>query len=268
MALDWHQSRGGTPVRKLVLYFCLAGLALGQTPQPTDTVLAWKPQTPYMHGASGWPSMPHNLWTNSVLWLTAESPVLNEGATNAQWICYAKNCAGNATQTVVNSQPLRVFTNGVWVLRFDGTDDRIGGVDSFVHNSTNFTISARVDLSEIVGNGQIYSEGSADALSPYLGLRVDAAKTITFQQRVSSSITFGISTTNSFDGVVNIRCVVRDQTNVTISVNGVNQGLGSPTSIGNGGTPVTHYRIGNRLRQATADEYYKGNIHWVEVTKP
>jgi hypothetical protein len=255
-------------VRKLVLYFCLAGAAFGQTPQPTDTVLAWKPQTPYMHGGSGWPSMPHNLWTNSVLWLTAESPVLNAGETNANWICYAKTCTGNATQTVVNSQPLRVFTNGVWVLRFDGTDDRIGEVGSVVHGSTNFTISARVDLSEIVGNGQIYSEGSTSSVGPYLGLRIDEAKTITFHHRAGVGVSYGRSTTNTFDGVVNIRCVVRDQTNVTISVNGVNQGLGSPAALGTGGTPTTHYRIGNRLRQATADEYYKGNIHWVEVTKP
>jgi hypothetical protein len=137
-------------VRKLVLYFCFAGLALGQTPQPTDTVLAWKPQTPYMHGGSGWPSLPHSLWTNSVLWLTEESPVLNEGATNANWICYAKTCEGNATQVDVNNQPTRVLTNGVWVLRFDGTDDGLYPPQSLrsVLISTNWTISVKVNRIE------------------------------------------------------------------------------------------------------------------------
>jgi hypothetical protein len=67
--------------------------------------------------------MPLSLWTNTVFWLTADSPVYNAGATNAEWICYAKTCAGNATQTVLNSQPSRVFTNGLWALSFDGTDD-------------------------------------------------------------------------------------------------------------------------------------------------
>jgi hypothetical protein len=142
MALDRDKSRGGQTVRKLVLYFCFAGLALGQTPQPNDTVLAWKPQTPYMHGESGWPSMSHNLWTNSVLWFTAESPVLNEGATNANWICYAKTCAGNATQLDPNKQPLRVLTNGVWVLRFDRTDDFIMAPSFTISSNSNFTVIA------------------------------------------------------------------------------------------------------------------------------
>jgi hypothetical protein len=74
--------------------------------------------------------MPFNLWTNSVLWLTAESPVLDTGATNANWICYAKNCLGNATQNTVASQPLIITTNGVKVLSFDGGDFIVGPVFS------------------------------------------------------------------------------------------------------------------------------------------
>ncbi len=70
-------------------------------------------------------AMPVSLWTNTVLWLTAESPVLNAGTTNANWLCYAKTCAGNAVQTTLNSQPSMVFTNGVWALNFDGADDYI-----------------------------------------------------------------------------------------------------------------------------------------------
>jgi hypothetical protein len=66
--------------------------------------------------------MPLTLWTNAVFWPTTESPVLNAGTTNAQWLCYAKNCAGNATQTVEASQPQTITTNGVKALLFDGGD--------------------------------------------------------------------------------------------------------------------------------------------------
>jgi hypothetical protein len=145
MDLHRHQPRGGTPVRKALYLILIAGAAFGQTPQPNDTVLAWKPQTPYMHGASGWPSMPHNLWTNSLLWLTRESPVLNEGATNANWICYAKTCAGNATQVDPNKQPTAVVTNGVKGFLFDGTDGFLSTGNYWVGN--NFAVE--VDMTPL-----------------------------------------------------------------------------------------------------------------------
>jgi hypothetical protein len=71
------------------------------------------------------PKMAQAVYKDSVLWLTAESPVLNEGTTGAQWICYAKTCSGNAVQTDTGRQPARVFTNGAWAWLFDGVDDRI-----------------------------------------------------------------------------------------------------------------------------------------------
>jgi hypothetical protein len=129
-------------VRKLVLYFCFAGLALGQTPQPTDTVLAWKPETPHMHGGSGWPRLPYSLWESCGVRITAKSPVLNAGATNTQWICYAKHSAGNATQTIINSQPLWVLVDGVWRLRFDATDDHMLLPNApYQVGTNNFTIA-------------------------------------------------------------------------------------------------------------------------------
>jgi hypothetical protein len=66
-------------------------------------------------------TMPYSLWTNSILWITAESPVLSAGTTNAEWVCYAKTCGGNAVQTIITSQP--VLTNGAFV--FDGSDDEL-----------------------------------------------------------------------------------------------------------------------------------------------
>jgi hypothetical protein len=94
----------------------LCGLAL-QAGAITNGVFATK--SPYVVEAA---TMPFNLWTNSVLWLTAESPVLNAGTTNAEWICYAKNCAGNFIQTTIASQPPIVTNLGNKVFSFDGQD--------------------------------------------------------------------------------------------------------------------------------------------------
>lgn len=120
----------------------LCGLAL-QAGAITNGVFATK--SPYVVEAA---TMPFDLWTNSVLWLTAESPVLNAGTTNAEWICYAKTCAGNATQTTVAGQPTTIVTNGVSGFSFDGSDDFLTtAVPS--SSMTNFTFSAWINASDI-----------------------------------------------------------------------------------------------------------------------
>ena len=100
--------------RILIACFMLAGVSLAE-----DYVLATKL-------SQGWfvpsASMPYSAWTNSTLWLTAESPVLNAGTTTAEWLCYAKTCAGDGTQTTLASQPASIVTNGVTALSFDGGD--------------------------------------------------------------------------------------------------------------------------------------------------
>jgi hypothetical protein len=68
-------------------------------------------------------TMPESLWTNTLFWLTADSPVVNADATNATWLCYAKNCIGDATQPVLTNQPTKVYTNGAWASSFDGVSD-------------------------------------------------------------------------------------------------------------------------------------------------
>jgi hypothetical protein len=119
----------------------LCGLAL-QAGAITNGVFATK--SPYVVEAA---SMPFDLWTNSVLWLMAESPVLNATTTNANWICYAKNCAGNATQTTVASQPATITTNGVKALLFDGGDFLTTAIQS--SSLTNFTFSAWINALDI-----------------------------------------------------------------------------------------------------------------------
>ena len=125
------------------LLFPMIGNA--QVASGNDIVLAWKSQTPYIHGASGWPSMNYTRWLETHVWLTGGSAILYEGTTNAQWICHAKTCAGNAVQTTSNRQPIRVNTNGVWVLKFDGSDDYISFPSPNIISGTNsFTIIGKI----------------------------------------------------------------------------------------------------------------------------
>jgi hypothetical protein len=56
------------------------------------------------------------------MWLTAESPVLNAGTTNANWLCYAKTCSGNGTQKILIKQPVRTTYLGRSALEFSGTN--------------------------------------------------------------------------------------------------------------------------------------------------
>jgi hypothetical protein len=225
-------------VRKLVLYFCLAGLALGQTPQPTDTVLAWKPQTPYMHAGSGWPSMPHNLWTNSILWLTAESPVLNAGATNANWICYAKTCTGNAYQTGTGYQPTSIVTNGIKALYFDGTDDFLLYPTSPRFSGTNsFTLTMWMDLagywpaSNTTATVGGVNSVAGDQRSWAIQLRGPTASTqpdqMTTVQSLDGATAFGLSTTayipraSLTNGWTHVALIVRDGRYFRYMANGV-----------------------------------------------
>lgn len=128
-------------MKRISLLILLAGLSYGQV----TNVIATKAVAPFWVVPSG--TMPFDLWTNSVLWLTAESPVLNAGTTNANWICYAKTCSGNLTQLDPNKQPLRVLTNGVLALRFDGTDDILTSPSNTnLVGAKNFTVALWVDF--------------------------------------------------------------------------------------------------------------------------
>lgn len=98
-------------------------------------------------------------WTNSILWVTAKSPVLNAGTTNAKWVCYAKNCAGNLSQTVEFSQPRTDVTNGVKAWYFDGVDNRLDsttplnpGTNDFLLEATLMVTNDITGFRQLVGN--------------------------------------------------------------------------------------------------------------------
>jgi hypothetical protein len=129
-------------MKKLIFsLLMLAGLVCGQTKYAVATQQA----SPFWVVPSA--TMTFDLWTNSILWLTAESPVLNAGETNANWICYAKTCTGNAYQTGTGYQPTSIVTNGIKALYFDGTDDYLLYPTSPRFSGTNsFTLTMWMDL--------------------------------------------------------------------------------------------------------------------------
>jgi hypothetical protein len=196
--------------------------------------------------------MPESLWTNSVLWPTAESPVLNEGATNANWICYAKNRVSNIYQTGTGYQPTSIVTNGVAAWSFDGTDDMIRTSSTTI--STNpFTFSAWVfplvsNVEQcLIGEGSSHGGGTTRAIlgiSQYGGTRwrlsgYDASGSL-FQPTGPGAVATGVWT-----HVVG----VWDGSNAFVSVNGVAGTSAAVTSLRTTGTFFTSLGNGaDRLR--------------------
>ena len=71
------------------------------------------------------PKMTQEMWQSSVLWLTANLPVIDEGETTATWLDASPE-KNDAVQTATGRQPDRVKDEaGNWVFRFDGNDDRL-----------------------------------------------------------------------------------------------------------------------------------------------
>jgi hypothetical protein len=94
----------------------LCGLAL-RADAITYGVFATK--SPYVVDAA---TMPFDLWTNSIIWMTPYSPVVNSGTTNAVWPDYSVNGLYNGTQPVIASQMTTVITNGRAAWYTDGGD--------------------------------------------------------------------------------------------------------------------------------------------------
>jgi hypothetical protein len=134
---------------KLVVISCwlIAGLASAQSPQTGDTVLAWRNEAGYINlRTNRWAALPYSLWTNCVFALAADIPAINAGSTNAVWLDWSPVRA-TATQTTLDSQPVRNSTAGAWAFNFDGIDDRIQlGTKS---TGTNVTFFIRAKLNTI-----------------------------------------------------------------------------------------------------------------------
>lgn len=82
-------------------------------------------------------TMEYNTWTNTMLWITANSPPINQNTVAAEWICYAKNCSGNAKQSTRSFQP-PITSNIVSCFSFTGTNYL---VNSNLVFGSNFAVS-------------------------------------------------------------------------------------------------------------------------------
>jgi hypothetical protein len=198
-------------------------------------------------------AMPVSTWTNSVMWLTAESPVYNAGTTNAQWICYAKNCAGNAAQTIEASQPTRTLTGNIWSLNFDGSDDQIIVPQGTPINLTsNLTMAAWLKPSTVGEAGYVFSKGIANSDRRY-NLYINGSSIVFNESATQISKNASISTNWNH---VAISLTV---TNLEFYANGAS--VGSATLTG-GALPANtdNLYIGNRMGGATSATYFGGAI--------
>jgi hypothetical protein len=235
-------------MKKILLILALSASFCGAI---TNGVFATK--DPYVVEAA---RMDYLRWLDSVLWLTAESPVLNEGETNANWICYAKTCAGNATQVDANKQPTAVVTNNVNGLLFDGTDDFLSTGNYWVGN--NFAVE--VDMTPL---------GAPVATTHYIvgSYSVGDTNRAWAVTRFNNNITF-VTSANGELPIVNsdatavfqpgTRVKIRWEktgTSAVLFVNGVSKALGSTGSHGNVFSNNVPVFIGARSDNYTANPW-------------
>lgn len=202
-------------MKRISLLILLAGLSYGQV----TNVIATKSVAPFWVVPSA--TMPFDTWTNSALWITAESPVLNSGTTNAQWLCYAKTCSGNATQLDLNKRPLRVITNGVWGLGFDGSDDFLvaNRPADFVHRTGKFRISLRVFIKDVTRVQRIMNNCVGSSVQHGFGVdNFNSTARFFMVNGVSGATTVLVSrpTTNGWNNYT----AVGNGSNVVLTVNG------------------------------------------------
>jgi hypothetical protein len=193
----------------------LCGLAL-QAGAITNGVFATK--DPYVVESA---TMPFDLWLQTKLAISADFPVLNAGTTNAQWICYAKTCSGNAFQLDPNKQPLRVLTNGFWGLGFDGSDDFLvaNRPADFVHRTGKFRISLMVFIKDVTRFQRIMNNCVGSSVQHGFGVdNFSSTARFWMVNGVSGTTTVLVSrpTTNGW----NICTAVGSGTNVVLTING------------------------------------------------
>jgi hypothetical protein len=125
--------------------------------------------------------MSYKLWQDSVLWLTAESTIIDAGTISAKWKDFARYSAGNAVQTTLDRQPARVFTNGVWALLGDGIDDFIT-VSLPVSDQWTYALNFLwPDEWPTNATGAIFGGFGGTDTSPHLGFRDDGSGLLFFR---------------------------------------------------------------------------------------
>jgi len=201
--------------RLIISLILLAGFVSAQT----NYVVATKLITGNTFWVVPSATMPISYWTNSTLWFSGASPVLNAGATNAQWVCFAKTCS-TMNQPVVNSQPTRVFTNGVIAARFDGVDDFIAceRPAEFVHQTGRFRVMARVYINDVTEVRRVMNNTFGGA-SNY-GFVIDNATSTLRFILADGSTNLSVNITRPSTNGWNTYYAVGNGTNVVLTVNG------------------------------------------------
>ena len=194
---------------------------------PIDTlVFASKLLTPSNMIVVPSASMSTSLWDSSVLWLTAESPILNSGTTNAAWVCYAKSCLGNPYQKTIASQPTTITTNGYKAMSFDGGDCLIYEPSSLPQIQT---VSFWVKHSTWNAQ-QIIFNSNSDKFNTSIGINTSDAllgsDALSFK---NSGATVGCKTTNLTDGAWVHMAFVREIGGNRIYLNGASQTVAGAT---------------------------------------
>jgi hypothetical protein len=233
-------------MKRLLALFLLPAMAWGQAGILTAPYVV--PDRRADYGPDAFllqPKMAQAVYKDSVLWLTAESPVLNEGTTGAQWICYAKTCSGNAVQTDTGRQPARVFTNGAWALSFDGTDDHLNLGSSLINNGFSFVAQVAMQSNEtyrtILDNGGNASGGTG------VNFRVENSGRLRIQSQSQVINVLSPVGTRYDDGARHVVAATWDGTTtanaVKLYANGVQVAQGTAANAGPY-TPVGIMRVG------------------------
>jgi len=172
--------------------------------------------------------MPFDIWTNSILWGTADAPLLNLGTTNFAAICFAKNCLGNIVQPVINSQPTSTNYLGRKAWRFGGIDDYIttgitnyNGTSFYAGTNQQWTIAARAACASnetlAVFTKQTVGTTAIHPISLILWRAADAASTPVILVNGSLNFTsYGLD-----DGLWHHYAITWDRTNALLYVDGV-----------------------------------------------
>ncbi len=211
-------------------------------------------------------SMSTSLWDSSVLWLTANAPVRNEGTTNAIWDCFARYCSGNATQVGTNRQPSRVLTNGTWALKFDGVDDNLYSPSLSLLSGTNgFTIIGRITPQQGVDRN-IIGQWNYAATNRQWRIQMTAG-TLAFLSS-SNGAAVGLLTCSVASNLVPTTAFTfkftRDGSVGAWKINGTNVASSGDvvTNIASFNPTVVIGGVGN---ESTVAAYYTGNIEYLQI---
>jgi len=204
-------------------------------------------------------------WTNTVLWITANSPIVNSGSTNATWPCYAKNCGGNLIQPTLSSQPARLTTNGIKIIKFDGIDDNITTPVGWSNTikKVEFVYYSPTAITKTSGGRAVYGLPGSSAYGFYIGQStgVFSNEVLNLVYESTSVAAYLDDGTNGISAGFHKYSVVWSGTKWNIFLDDVNV---TTTNIANINIPLTGIFVGGR---GSAGFYIDGGLQYLWMSK-